>query len=58
MAKSPKPLTLRNARLQSPRLSGNIYFYTGLALFNSANGHLQTEVEFDAHFLYTERGGD
>lgn len=41
-----KPLTEENARLQLRKASGNIVtFYTGLALFNSANGHLQTEVE-------------
>ncbi|MCP6134979.1 7-methyl-GTP pyrophosphatase, partial [Klebsiella pneumoniae] len=41
-----KPLTEENARLQLRKVSGNIVtFYTGLALFNSANGHLQTEVE-------------
>ncbi|MGQ7115779.1 Maf family protein, partial [Escherichia sp. TWPC-MK] len=43
-----------NARLQLRKASGNIVtFYTGLALFNSANGHLQTEVEpFDVHFRH------
>ncbi len=40
-----KPLT-RNARLQLRKASGNIVtFYTGLALFNSANGIYKTEVE-------------
>ncbi|STJ12027.1 Maf-like protein [Escherichia coli] len=34
-----KPLTEENARLQLRKASGNIVtFYTGLALFNSANG--------------------
>ncbi|WP_240530596.1 Maf family protein, partial [Enterobacter hormaechei] len=49
-----KPLTEENARLQLRKASGNIVtFYTGLALFNSANGHLQTEVEpFDVHFRH------
>ncbi len=48
------PLTEENARLQLRKASGNIVtFYTGLALFNSANGHLQTEVEpFDVHFRH------
>lgn len=49
-----KPLTEENARLQLRKASGNIVtLYTGLALFNSANGHLQTEVEpFDVHFRH------
>ncbi|EIQ74122.1 septum formation protein Maf [Shigella flexneri 1235-66] len=49
-----KPLTEENARQQLTKASGNIVtFYTGLALYNSANGHLQTEVEpFDVHFRH------
>jgi MAF protein len=49
-----KPLTEENARQQLTRASGNIVtFYTGLALFNSATGHLQTECEpFDVHFRH------
>ncbi len=41
-------------REQLRKASGNIVtFYTGLALFNSANGHLQTEVEpFDVLFRH------
>ncbi len=31
----------------------NHYLYTGLALYNSASGHLQTECEpFDVHFRH------
>jgi len=47
-----KPHTEENARQQLMKASGNIVtFYTGLALFNSATGHLQTECEpFDVHF--------
>ena len=46
-----KPLTEENARQQLLKARGNIVtFYTGLALYNSATGHLQTEVEpFDVH---------
>ena len=49
-----KPLTEENARRQLTKASGNIVtFYTGLALFNSATGHLQTECEpFDVHFRH------
>ncbi|HAT2608114.1 TPA: septum formation inhibitor Maf [Kluyvera intermedia] len=49
-----KPLTEENARRQLTSASGNIVtFYTGLALFNSATGHLQTECEpFDVHFRH------
>lgn len=49
-----KPLTEENARLQLLKARGNIVtFYTGLALYNSATGHLQTEVEpFDVHFRH------
>lgn len=49
-----KPLTEEKARQQLTKASGNIVtFYTGLALYNSANGHLQTEVEpFDVHFRH------
>lgn len=49
-----KPLTEENARQQLTKASGNIVtFYTGLALYNSATGHLQTEVEpFDVHFRH------
>ncbi|HFO8240720.1 TPA: nucleoside triphosphate pyrophosphatase [Escherichia coli] len=56
---SPRQLVLRLAQEKAQSLalrkaSGNIVtFYTGLALFNSANGHLQTEVEpFDVHFRH------
>lgn len=44
----------RKARQQLAKASGNIVtFYTGLALYNSASGHLQTEVEpFDVHFRH------
>ncbi|AHJ74285.1 Maf family protein [Kosakonia sacchari] len=47
-----KPHMEENARQQLMKASGNIVtFYTGLALFNSATGHLQTECEpFDVHF--------
>ncbi len=47
-----KPLTEENACLQLTQASGHIVtFYTGLAVFNSANGQLQTECEpFDVHF--------
>lgn len=47
-----KPLTEENAHRQLRKASGSIItFYTGLALYNSANGHLQTECEpFDVHF--------
>lgn len=47
-----KPLTEENACLQLIQASGHIVtFYTGLAVFNSANGQLQTECEpFDVHF--------
>ena len=49
-----KPHTEENARQQLIKASGNIVtFYTGLALFNSATGHLQTECEpFDVHFRH------
>lgn len=49
-----KPLTEEKARQQLTKASGNIVtFYTGLALYNSATGHLQTEVEpFDVHFRH------
>ncbi|HCO4393500.1 TPA: septum formation inhibitor Maf [Escherichia fergusonii] len=49
-----KPLSEENARLQLRKASGNIVtFYTGLALYNSATGNLQTEVEpFDVHFRH------
>ncbi|ENH9200577.1 septum formation inhibitor Maf [Salmonella enterica] len=49
-----KPLTEENARQQLLKTRGNIVtFYTGLALYNSATGHLQTEVEpFDVHFRH------
>jgi MAF protein len=47
-----KPHTEENARQQLRKASGHVVtFYTGLALYNSANGHLQTECEpFDVHF--------
>lgn len=49
-----KPHSEENARQQLMKASGNIVtFYTGLALFNSATGHLQTECEpFDVHFRH------
>lgn len=49
-----KPHTEENARAQLRKASGNIVtFYTGLALFNSATGHLQTECDpFDVHFRH------
>ncbi|MGX7354023.1 Maf family protein [Citrobacter sp. ESY80] len=49
-----KPLTEENARQQLLKARGNIVtFYTGLALYNSATRHLQTEVEpFDVHFRH------
>lgn len=49
-----KPHTPENARLQLMKARGNIVtFYTGLALYNSATGHLQTECEpFDVHFRH------
>jgi len=49
-----KPHSEENARLQLRKASGTIVtFYTGLALYNSANGHLQTECEpFDVHFRH------
>ncbi len=49
-----KPLTEENARLQLTQASGHVVtFYTGLALYNSANGQLQTECEpFDVHFRH------
>lgn len=49
-----KPHTVENARQQLMKARGNIVtFYTGLALYNSANGHLQTECEpFDVHFRH------
>lgn len=47
-----KPHTAENAHRQLREASGQIVtFYTGLALYNSASGHLQTECEpFDVHF--------
>lgn len=49
-----KPHSEENACLQLRKASGTIVtFYTGLALYNSANGHLQTECEpFDVHFRH------
>ncbi|EPS4513644.1 Maf family protein [Klebsiella aerogenes] len=49
-----KPHTKENAHRQLRKASGTIVtFYTGLALYNSANGHLQTECEpFDVHFRH------
>lgn len=49
-----KPHTEENALLQLKKASGNVVtFYTGLALYNSANGQLQTECEpFDVHFRH------
>ena len=47
-----KPHSEENAHHQLKKASGTIVtFYTGLALYNSTNGHLQTECEpFDVHF--------
>ncbi|WP_314418483.1 nucleoside triphosphate pyrophosphatase [Pseudescherichia vulneris] len=49
-----KPLTEEKAFKQLMKARGNIItFYTGLALYNSATGHLQTECEpFDVHFRH------
>jgi MAF protein len=49
-----KPKTEENARRQLSLASGNVVtFYTGLALYNSATGALQTECEpFDVHFRH------
>ena len=47
-----KPHTEEIARQQLLKARGSIVtFYTGLALYNSSTGHLQTECEpFDVHF--------
>ncbi|MDV5582467.1 nucleoside triphosphate pyrophosphatase [Enterobacter hormaechei] len=49
-----KPYTEKIACQQLLRARGSIVtFYTGLALYNSASGHLQTECEpFDVHFRH------
>ncbi|MBG0553632.1 septum formation inhibitor Maf [Enterobacter hormaechei] len=49
-----KPYTEQIACQQLLRARGSIVtFYTGLALYNSASGHLQTECEpFDVHFRH------
>lgn len=49
-----KPHTEEKAHSQLREASGHVVtFYTGLALYNSANGHLQTECEpFDVHFRH------
>lgn len=49
-----KPLTEEKAFLQLMKARGTIVtFYTGLALYNSATGHLQTECEpYDVHFRH------
>ena len=49
-----KPHTEENAHRQLRQASGTIVtFYTGLALYNSTNGQLQTECEpFDVHFRH------
>jgi len=49
-----KPHTEENARQQLLKARGSIVtFYTGLALYNSSTGHLQTECEpFDVHFRH------
>ncbi|EOV3157130.1 nucleoside triphosphate pyrophosphatase [Enterobacter ludwigii] len=49
-----KPHTEANACQQLMQARGNIVtFYTGLELYNSASGHLQTECEpFDVHFRH------
>lgn len=53
-----KPHTEENARRQLRAASGRVVtFYTGLALYNSASGHLQTECEpFDVHFRHLTDG--
>ncbi|WP_455427761.1 nucleoside triphosphate pyrophosphatase [Dryocola sp. LX212] len=49
-----KPRTEENAVAQLMQARGSIVtFYTGLALYNSDNGHLQTACEpFDVHFRH------
>lgn len=49
-----KPHTEQNAIAQLRKARGNIVsFYTGVALYNSANGNLQRECEpFDVHFRH------
>ncbi len=49
-----KPHTEENARQQLLKARGSIVtFYTGLALYNSSTGNLQTECEpFDVHFRH------
>ncbi len=49
-----KPHTEENAHQQLLKARGSIVtFYTGLALYNSSTGHLQTECEpFDVHFRH------
>ncbi|MDK4745851.1 nucleoside triphosphate pyrophosphatase [Leclercia adecarboxylata] len=49
-----KPHTEENARQQLLKARGSIVtFYTGLALYNSSTGHLQTEcAPFDVHFRH------
>ncbi len=49
-----KPHTEERARQQLMKARGNIVtFYTGLALYNTVTGHLQTECEpFDVHFRH------
>ena len=49
-----KPHTEEIARQQLLKARGSIVtFYTGLALYNSSTGHLQTECEpFDVHFRH------
>ena len=49
-----KPHTEENARQQLMKARGSIVtFYTGLALYNAATGHLQTECEpFVVHFRH------
>ncbi|MEB7500083.1 Maf-like protein [Leclercia pneumoniae] len=49
-----KPHTEERAHQQLMKARGNIVtFYTGLALYNTATGHLQTECEpFDVHFRH------
>ena len=49
-----KPHTEENARQQLLKARGSIVtFYTGLALYNSSTGHLQTECEpLDVHFRH------
>jgi predicted house-cleaning NTP pyrophosphatase (Maf/HAM1 superfamily) len=51
--KSPANRTPKKMPAAVKKGQRSITFYTGLALYNSANGHLQTECEpFDVHFRH------